>query len=151
MEGVLVAVHLLAAAVWVGGTVALVFVAVPVIVRLEGEARASALKTLGKRWRPIGYGALGAAVVTGLLLADDDVDGASAGFGVVLAVKMAAVALMVGLSVLHDFVLGPRLAAQVRAGQPPTERPRLVLVGRIAFVLTIAVPVLGVALQQLAD
>jgi hypothetical protein len=39
----------------------------------------------------------------------------------------------------------------VRAGQPPTERPRLILVGRIAFVLTVAVPVLGVALQQLAD
>ena len=151
VEGVIVAVHLLAAAVWVGGTVALVFVAVPVIVRLEGEARATALKSLGKRWRPIGYGALGAAVVTGLLLADDDLDGASAGFGVVLAVKMAAVALMIGMSVLHDYVLGPRLAAQVRAGEPATERPRLVLVGRIAFVLTIAVPILGVTLQQLTD
>lgn len=151
MKAALVAVHLLAAAVWVGGTVALVFVAVPVITRLEGEERGKALKLLGTRWRPIGYGALGVAVVTGLLLADDDLDGASAGFGVVLAVKMAAVALMIGMSLLHDFVLGPRLAAQVRAGQPPTERPRLVLVGRIAFVLTILVPVLGVTLQQLAD
>jgi putative copper export protein len=151
VETVLVAVHLLAAAVWVGGTVALVFVAVPVITRLEGEERGRALKLLGTRWRPIGYGALGAAVVTGLLLADEDLDGASAGFGVVLAVKMAAVALMIGTSLLHDFVLGPRLAAQVRAGEAPTERPRLVLAGRIAFVLTIAVPVLGVALQQLAD
>jgi putative copper export protein len=151
MEAALVAVHLLAAAVWVGGTVALVFVAVPVIIRLEGEERGRSLKLLGSRWRPIGYGALGVAVVTGLLLADDDLDGASAGFGIVLAVKMAAVALMIGMSLLHDFVLGPRLAAQVRSGQPPTERPRLVLVGRIAFVLTVAVPVLGVALQQLAD
>jgi copper resistance protein D len=151
VEAVLVAVHLLAAAVWVGGTVALVFVAVPVITRLEGEERGRSLKLLGTRWRPIGYGALGVAVVTGLLLADDDLDGASAGFGVVLAVKMAAVALMIGMSLLHDFVLGPRLAAQVRAGQPPTERPRLVLVGRIAFALTLAVPALGVTLQQLAD
>ncbi len=151
METVLVAVHLLAAAVWVGGTVALVFVGVPVVRTLEGEARARALKMLGTRWRPIGYGALGAAVVTGLLLADDDLGDASAGFGVVLAVKMATVALMIGLSLFHDFVLGPRLAAQMRAGEPPTERPRLILVGRIAFVLTIAVPVLGVALQQLAD
>lgn len=151
MEATLVAVHLLAAAVWVGGTVALVFVAVPVITRLEGEERGRSLKLLGTRWRPIGYGALGVAVVTGLLLADGDLDDASGGFGIVLAVKMGAVALMVGMSLLHDFVLGPRLAAQVRAGQPPTERPRLILVGRIAFVLTVAVPVLGVALQQLAD
>jgi putative copper export protein len=151
VEGILVAVHLLAAAVWVGGTVALVFVAVPVIIRLEGEERGRSLKALGTRWRPIGYGALGVAVVTGLLLADDDLDGASSGFGIVLAVKMAAVALLIGMSVLHDYVLGPRLAAQVRAGEEPTERPRLVLVGRIAFVLTILVPILGVTLQQLAE
>ena len=151
MEGILVAVDLLAAAVWVGGTVALVFVAVPVIIRLEGEERGRSLKALGTRWRPIGYGALGVAVVTGLLLADGDLDGASSGFGIVLAVKMAAVALLIGMSVLHDYVLGPRLAAQVRAGEEPTERPRLVLVGRIAFVLTILVPILGVTLQQLAD
>src|SRR3954468_9834455 len=103
MEAVLVAIHLLAAAVWVGGTVALVFVAVPVIARLEGEARGRSLKLLGTRWRPIGYGALGVAVVTGLLLADDDLDGASAGFDGVLAVKMGAVALLIGMSLLHDF------------------------------------------------
>src|SRR4051794_9964363 len=151
MQAALVAVHLLAAAVWVGGTVALVFVSVPVITRLEGEERGRSLKLLGTRWRPIGYGALGVAVVTGLLLADDDLDGASSGFGIVLGVKMAAVALMIGMSVLHDFVLGPRLAAQVRAGEAPIERPRLVLVGRIAFVLAILVPILGVTLQQLAD
>ena len=151
MEAALVTVHLLAAAVWVGGTVALVFVAVPVITRLEGEARGKALKLLGTRWRPIGYGALGVAVVTGLLLADGDLDGASAGFGVVLGVKMALVALMIAASLFHDFVLGPRLAAQVRAGEEPTLRPRLVAVGRFAFALTIAVPILGVALQQVAD
>ncbi|MDX6410499.1 MAG: hypothetical protein QOE91_15 [Gaiellaceae bacterium] len=44
MEAFLVAVHLLAAAVWVGGTVALVFVGVPVVRTLEGETRARAMK-----------------------------------------------------------------------------------------------------------
>ncbi|MGZ4110737.1 MAG: DUF4149 domain-containing protein [Actinomycetota bacterium] len=151
MEAALVAVHVLAAAVWVGGTVALVFVGVPVIRTLEGEARAQALRELGRRWRPIGYGALGVLVVTGLLLADDDLGDASTGFDVVLAVKVFAVALMIAASLVHDYVLGPRLAAQIRAGEPPTIRPRLIWIGRFAFVLTIAVPVLGVALQQLAD
>ena len=33
--------HVLSACVWVGGTIALVFVGVPAIRRLEGEARAS--------------------------------------------------------------------------------------------------------------
>ena len=151
MEGVLVAIHLLAAAVWVGGTVALVFVGVPVIVKLEGEARAMALRELGRRWRPLGYGAIGVLVVTGLLLADDDLNGASAAFDAVLGIKMGLVALMIGASLYHDYVLGPRLAAQIRAGEPPTIRPQLVWVGRFAFALTIVVPILGVALQQLAD
>ena len=151
MEAVLVAIHLLAAAVWVGGTVALVFVGVPVIVKLEGETRGMALRELGRRWRPLGYGALGVLVVTGLLLADEDLDEASAAFDVVLAIKIGLVALMIGASLYHDYVLGPRLAAQIRAGEPPTIRPKLVWVGRFAFVLTIVVPILGVALQQLAD
>jgi putative copper resistance protein D len=137
--------------VWVGGTIALVFVGVPVITKLEGEARATALRELGGRWRPLGYGAIGVLVVTGLLLADDDVGDASAGFDAVLAVKMGAVALMIAASLYHDYVLGPRLAAQIRAGEAPTVRPQLVWVGRFAFGLTIVVPILGVALQQLAD
>ncbi|HEU5213705.1 MAG TPA: DUF4149 domain-containing protein [Gaiellaceae bacterium] len=143
--------HLLAATVWVGGTIALVFVGVPVIAKLEGEARATALRELGRRWRPLGYGAIGLLVVTGLLLADEDVNDASAGFDAVLAIKVGAVALMIAASLYHDYVLGPRLAAQIRAGEPPTVRPRLVWVGRFAFALTLLVPILGVALQQLAD
>ena len=51
--------HVLSACVWVGGTVALVFVGVPAIRQLEGEARATAMRTLGRRWRPIGWSAMG--------------------------------------------------------------------------------------------
>ena len=151
MEAALVTVHLLAATVWVGGTIALVFVGVPVIAKLEGEARAAALRELGRRWRPLGYGAIGVLVVTGLLLADDDVNDASAGFDAVLAIKIGAVAVMIAASLYHDYVLGPRLAAQIRAGEPPTVRPQLVWAGRFAFALTLLVPILGVALQQLAN
>ena len=62
-------VHLLAAIVWVGGTIALVFVAVPPVQRLEGEARAPVLREFGRRWRPIGWSSLGVAIVTGALIA----------------------------------------------------------------------------------
>ena len=44
MLTVLRTLHLLSAAVWVGGTVALVYVGVPAIRRLEGEARATAMR-----------------------------------------------------------------------------------------------------------
>ena len=61
-------VHLLSATVWVGGTVALVFVGVPAIRNLEGEARATAMRTLGRRWRPLGWSAMAVAIVSGLWL-----------------------------------------------------------------------------------
>ena len=61
-------VHLLSATVWVGGTIALVFVGVPAIRRLEGEARATAMRALGRRWRPLGWSAMGIAILSGLWL-----------------------------------------------------------------------------------
>src|SRR6266540_597594 len=50
-------VHLLAAIVWAGGTIALVFVAVPPVQRLEGDVRGRLLREFGQRWRPIGWSA----------------------------------------------------------------------------------------------
>ena len=150
MEGVLVAVHLLAAAVWVGGSTALVFVGVPAIRTLEGEPRGRAMKELGLRWRPLGYGALLVAALTGIVLAARECDD-STGFRVVLAVKAVVFVALLVVSYLHNFVLGPRVQAEVRAGGEQPTRPTLVVVGWISYSLTIALPVLGVALQRLAS
>src|SRR4029078_10789175 len=51
LEVVLVIVHVLAATVWVGGTIALTFIAVPAIRMLAGEPRQVAMRNLGPRWR----------------------------------------------------------------------------------------------------
>jgi hypothetical protein len=51
---------------------------------------------------------------------------------------------------VHDFILGPRLARQVREQRPQTIRRPLVLVGWTNFVLTLTVPVLGVVLGHLS-
>ena len=72
VTAVLVVVHLLAATVWVGGSTALIFVGVPAIRTLEGEPRGRAMKELGLRWRPLGYGSLLVAGVTGAALAARD-------------------------------------------------------------------------------
>ena len=50
LEVVFVAIHVLAATVWAGETVALTFIAVPAIRRLTGEPRQVAMRTLGQRW-----------------------------------------------------------------------------------------------------
>ena len=150
MESVFVAVHLLAAAVWVGGTVALVFVAVPVVARLEGDARARSMRLLGRRWRTLGYGSLLVLGVTGVPLAANDWD-AGSGFRWTLLAKVVSAIALVALAALHDFVLGPRLARELREGRGPRTRPLLVVVGRAAFAFTVAVPLLGLALTRLAE
>jgi putative copper export protein len=146
---VLVAVHLLAASIWVGGTVALVFVGVPTVRTFEGEARARAMRLLGVRWRPIGYGALGTAIVTGVPLASREWDDDGSSFHWVLGVKVAVVGALLAVSYLHNFVLGPRVARELRAGERRSYR-RLQVVGWISLALTIAVPLLGVALERIA-
>jgi putative copper resistance protein D len=146
-------VHLLAAIVWVGGTIALVFVAVPPVQRLEGEIRGRLLRDFGRRWRPIGWSALGVAVVTGALLAwrAHAFDTAPHDFDWVLAVKGVLVGALVAGAYLHDYVLGPGLAQQIREGKPQSLRPLLVGIGRGNLLLTIAIPILGAVLTQLLD
>src|SRR5436190_11345777 len=106
---VVVIVHLLAAMVWVGGSIALVVAGVPAIRTLEGDPRQRAMRELGLRWRPLGYGALGIAAVTGVVLAQHDYDDARSPFGAVLWVKVGLSFGLITASYLHNFVLGPRL------------------------------------------
>jgi uncharacterized membrane protein len=150
VEGILVAVHLLAATVWVGGSTALVFVGVPAIRTLEGEARGRAMKELGLRWRPLGYGALLVAALTGVALAARDWED-TASFQIVLWVKVALALCLVLVSYQHNFVLGPRLQAEIKDGREQASRRPLVVVGWISYGLTVTLPILGVALQRLVS
>jgi uncharacterized membrane protein len=143
-------VHLLAATVWVGGTVALVFVAVPPVQRLQGEARARTLRAFGERWRPIGWTSLAVAIGTGIAIAAraHAFDSTPKRFDWVLGVKGALVALLVAGAYVHDFVLGPGLARQIREGERQSLRPILTAIGRLNLIVTIALPVLGALLAE---
>jgi len=142
-------VHLLSATVWVGGTIVLVFVGVPAIRKLEGEARATAMKALGRRWRPLGWSAMGIAILSGLWLTHlhSGLNSAalSTDFDRTLILKSVLVVLLCIGALIHDYVLGPRLQREMRAGEPqaPVTRRRLIMVGWFNFSLTIAVPILG--------
>jgi uncharacterized membrane protein len=151
VEGVLVAVHLLAAMVWVGGSAALIFVGVPAIRTLDGEPRGRAMRELGLRWRPLGYGSLLVAALTGVALAAHDWDEGRSPFRTILWVKVALALCLVAASYVHNFVLGPRLQREIADGRQQTTRPTLVVVGWTSFALTLAVPLLGVALARLAS
>jgi len=148
VTAVLVTIHLVAAGIWFGGSTALVFVGVPAIRTLEGESRGRAMKELGLRWRPVGYGALLVAALTGVALAARDWQDTTS-FKIVLAGKALTFCALLVVSYLHNFVLGPQVQAEVRAGGEQPTRRRLVVVGWISYALTIALPILGVALQRM--
>lgn len=157
MLDVLRIVHILSACVWVGGTIALVFVGVPAIRKLDGEARATAMRALGRRWRPLGWSAMGISVVSGLWLTEQHGGFNSAAldtdFDRVLILKSALVAVLCVGAALHDYVIGPRLQRELRDGAAaaPVTRRRLVLVGWINFALTLAVPILGAIALGMLD
>ena len=150
-------VHLLSATIWVGGTIALVFVGVPAIRKLDGEARATAMRALGRRWRPLGWSAMGVAILSGLWLTHLHGGFASAAqptdFVRTLILKSVLVALLCVGALIHDYVLGPRLQRELRAADPqaPVTRRRLVWVGWFNFALTLAVPILGAIVLTYLD
>ena len=71
-----------------------------------------------------------------------------------LILKSVLVALLVVGGLLHDYVLGPRLQRELRAGDRVRRRRRAggsSLVGWLNFGLTIAVPVLGAVVLTTLD
>ena len=150
-------VHLLSATIWVGGTIALVFVGVPAIRKLDGEARATAMRALGRRWRPLGWSAMGVSILSGLWLTHLHGGFASAArptdFVRTLILKSVLVALLCVGALIHDYVLGPRLQRELRAADPqaPVTRRRLIWVGWFNFSLTLAVPILGAIVLTYLD
>jgi uncharacterized membrane protein len=58
--------HILMAAIWVGGLLYTAAVAVPFAVSRGGEEQQRTLRGLGRRFRPIGWGAIVLLVITGL-------------------------------------------------------------------------------------
>jgi copper resistance protein D len=149
LEIVFVVLHVLGAIVWVGGTVALTFIAVPAIRQLTGEPRATAMRGLGERWRPIGWSALLLLVATGITLAAHVLPNGGTGAAVVFGVKAGLFLALLASAYAHDFVLGPRLAQEIRERRPERSRRPLVLVGWTSFTLTATIPILGVVLSQI--
>ena len=143
-------IHLLAACVWVGGSIALVVAGVPAARTLEGEARGKMMRELGDRWRPLGYGALGILIVTGAILANHDLNDCVSPFKAVLWVKVALVAVLLVVSYLHNYIYGPRLATEIREGRASASRGKLVWVGWTSLALTITIPILGAVLAHLS-
>jgi copper resistance protein D len=139
-------IHVLSAAVWVGGTVFLVAVAVPYARSLGGEQRTAVAAAIGRRFRPVAWTAMAGLVLSGLYMLQTlgylDAGLTSTSNGRLMLAKLVMVALLIGLSAVHDFVLGPRLERGAATSS------MFVVLARSSGVLTLIVPVIGVLLAH---
>jgi uncharacterized membrane protein len=155
-----VTVHVLAALVWLGGMFFLALVGAPVLRQVEDHAlRARLVAELGLRFRSVGWACIAVLVVTGVLnlyfrglLSAAGVG--SPGFwasqyGHSLAWKLGAVAAMLTVSAVHDFVDGPA-ASRARPGSEEARRlrKRAALLARLNAVLGVVAVVAAVRLAR---
>lgn len=113
-------VHIVAVTVWVGGMLFLTLVVVP---WLRGPGRATGMAFLrdsGRRFRGIGWICFVLLTITGAFnlwmrgvrwSSFSDSAWLASPFGRIVLAKLGLFTLVLALSALHDFVLGPRAAA----------------------------------------
>ncbi|CAN5828478.1 hypothetical protein BH11GEM1_BH11GEM1_08610 [soil metagenome] len=156
-----VTVHVLAAMLWVGGMLFLGLIGAPVLRAVEPpELRQRLFQQLGLRFRSVSWWAIGTLLLTGLVnlhfkgwLRWNGALGSPAFWrtpvGHSLAIKLVAVAVMLALSAVHDFVHGPR-AGTVRPGSPQALmfRRRALRFARVNALLGVLVVALAVRLAR---
>ena len=156
-----VTVHVLAALLWLGGMFFLGVVAAPVLRAVNPPAlRQELFQRLGLRFRTIGWWAIGVLLLTGVINLHFrgwlDWTGALAsgsfwrsGTGQALMAKLTAVAVMLVVSAVHDFVVGP-LAGRETASSPRALqlRRRAALLARVNALLGVVVVVAAVRLAR---
>ncbi len=163
---IIVVVHVFSAVIWIGGAIFLALVMVPVARGMEPPAMGLLfLRRAAIRFRGIAWILLSVLVISGVLALDYRGIGIdrftedgfwSTKIGTALGVKIVLVGILLILSGIHDFVLGPRvtdLMQQVPRGEQPPEstvaaRKRLIMLARINLLIAITTAIIGLMLVR---
>ncbi|WP_457554545.1 DUF4149 domain-containing protein [Candidatus Pyrohabitans sp.] len=140
-------VHLLAAMLWLGGMLFLIFVLVPALRGESGELRGRLVDTVGLRFRTVGWICLLLLLLTGsanILLRGYSLT------GTLLIAKLALFGVILVLSFIHDFVIGPRATRAMASGSEDAEKLRRLsaIIGIINTLLALAVVALAIKLVR---
>lgn len=156
-----VTIHILAAMLWLGGMFFLGVVGAPALRAVEPPAlRQRLFQQLGIRFRSVGWIAIAILVLTGIVnlhyrgwLHWDAVLASrafwSTAVGTALAIKLLSVTVMIVVSAVHDFLLGP-IASKLQAGTPRAVafRKRAAWLARVNALLGVVVVVAAVRLPR---
>lgn len=154
--------HIIAAAVWLGGMAFLALVIVPVMRKPAYRQQASHLiQQTGTRFRLVGWSCLIVLVLSGSFqlfqrgFGWDDISSGNlfrGAFGHALGLKLFLVTIILTISTVHDFFIGPRATTlgQSAPGSPKALRLRAWAswIGRLNMLLALIVFALGVLLVR---
>ena len=154
--------HILAAAVWIGGIVFLSLVLVPVSRNPDYRSVASSIiQGTGIRFRVVGWICLSVLILSGVFNLYYRGFGfigffrgllGQGSFGTVLTIKLLLVSIILLISAIHDFLIGPKAMSLWQADPTSPEALRLrrlaSLIGRANLILALLVVALGVVLVR---
>lgn len=153
--------HILAATVWVGGMLFLVLVVVPWL-RAGNQASAGAfLRETGRRFRTVGWACFGILLITGTFslwmrgvrLGDfARADWLVSPFGKIVVAKVVLFGIVLLVSAVHDFVIGPRATVAIqrdpRSPEAMSLRRLASLLGRANALLALIIVLVAVMLVR---
>jgi len=137
-------VHILAATVWIGGMLFLVLVVVPWLRKGARPDAAVFLRETGERFRNVGWICFVVLLITGTFNLWVR--------GTTVVVKLSAFFLVLMVSSIHDFVIGPRatraIAADAGSTEAQVQRRRASVLGRVNVLLALILVAAGVMLVR---
>lgn len=154
---VLVWLHVLAAVSWIGGSIFLSVVLVPVLRREPfASQRTILIRTTALRFRPVVWGSITILLLTGPMLLHQR--GISimnpSEWPMILSIKLGLVAILLLFTATHDLILGPRVGRilQIPAENRTSSDQAMVAwspwIARSSLVLTLAVLFVAVVLVR---
>ena len=153
--------HVTAAVTWIGGNLIMAMVIVPYFKRsVSPVERIRILTRIGKRFEPIVWGCVLVLIFSGLfnVFRAVGVDASALGlFMRTLGIKLIFVLILIILTGIHSFIMGPRMSQAVEALEPDAEelpkeidkmRGQMAIVSSLMGVISLLVLLAAVALRM---
>jgi len=132
LNDLIVFIHVISAILWLGGMFFIALVMVPSLRKLGSrETRTEILSNSARRFRTVSWVAIPILVMTGIMNSINrgvSLHSISSGelfsstFGKILLIKVSLVIMIIFLSILHDFILGPRLVESIKVSGQTSNR-----------------------------
>jgi putative copper export protein len=149
-QAILTWIHLIAAAIWVGGSIFIGIVFSPILktITTSTEERIQIMIKVGKRFNKVAIPALIILMITGLynshlLLSKPDLLMATS-YGQFLTIKIVLVIALIITYAIHVRVIRKDVEDQIMSNQMPIQqiqklRKKIIILGEITVVLSVAI------------